>query len=198
MLIWVSIGSKKLNPPSWNIVLIRREVNCMNTRLSVALIAACLLAFTSTPSRAYTDVSVGVQINAVGDFYAPLDAYGHWVVIEGYGRCWYPDRVHSYWRPYCYGSWVWTDSGWYWASDEPWGWACYHYGRWTWDSGYGWVWVPDVVWGPAWVSFRYSDAYVGWAPLPPRVVFSHGVIVDVSVPPLWFVFVEPRHFCGRV
>ncbi|HEX4138962.1 MAG TPA: DUF6600 domain-containing protein, partial [Candidatus Methylacidiphilales bacterium] len=29
------------------------------------------------------------------------------------------------------------------------------------------VWVPGYTWAPAWVSWRYGDGYVGWAPLPP-------------------------------
>src|SRR5689334_4879753 len=41
------------------------------------------------------------------------------------------------------------------------------YGTWYNDSDYGWVWVPGYTWGPAWVTWQYTDDYVGWAPLPP-------------------------------
>lgn len=34
--------------------------------------------------------------------------------------------------------------GWTWFSDEPFGWATYHYGRWAWDSQAGWLWVPGT------------------------------------------------------
>jgi len=34
------------------------------------------------------------------------------------------------------------------VSDEPWGWACYHYGTWVDDPAVGWVWVPGVEWAP--------------------------------------------------
>ena len=34
------------------------------------------------------------------------------------------------------------DNGWYWVSDEPFGWVAYHYGRWTRLRNVGWVWVP--------------------------------------------------------
>ena len=44
----------------------------------------------------------------------------------------------------------------------------YHYGRWTKVEDEGWCWIPDYEWGPAWVSWRESDDYVGWAPLPPE------------------------------
>ena len=73
------------------------------------------------------------------------------------------------WRPYRDGHWVWTDRGWYWDSNEPFGWATYHYGRWTRLRGTGWCWVPGRQWAPAWVSWRESSDHVGWAPLPPEV-----------------------------
>ncbi|MEI6084845.1 MAG: DUF6600 domain-containing protein, partial [Verrucomicrobiota bacterium] len=127
--------------------------------------------------------------------HAPLAEHGYWVDVQQYGRCWYPAYVGQGWRPYANGQWVSCDAGWYWETAEPWGWATYHYGRWTWDSYYGWLWVPDVVWAPAWVSWREGDAYVGWAPLPPRCdVYAERVVV----PNFYFVFVEHRHFCAPI
>jgi hypothetical protein len=73
------------------------------------------------------------------------------------------------------GHWVYTDSGWYWHSDYGWGWAPFHYGRWYRHGTQGWVWVPGSAWGPAWVSWRYSEGYCGWAPLPPEAEFVAGV-----------------------
>jgi hypothetical protein len=58
------------------------------------------------------------------------------------------------------------------VSEEPFGWATYHYGRWTRLRGIGWVWVPGEEWAPAWVSWRKSNDYVGWAPLPPEARFD--------------------------
>ena len=84
-------------------------------------------------------------------------------------------------------------------SDEPWGWACYHYGRWAYDSYYGWVWVPDTVWGPSWVCFREGGGYCGWAPLPPGVAFGFGGELVIGViPSPWFVFVGEHHFGEHV
>jgi hypothetical protein len=76
------------------------------------------------------------------------------------------------WRPYGdRGRWVYTDCGWYWQSDYSWGWAAFHYGRWFNDARLGWCWAPDRVWGPAWVSWRSSADYCGWAPLPPSAKY---------------------------
>src|SRR5437773_2233500 len=76
------------------------------------------------------------------------------------------------WRPYTDGHWVYTDVGWTWVSEEPFGWATYHYGRWTRLRNIGWVWVPGDEWAPAWVSWRKNNDYVGWAPLPPEAQFD--------------------------
>lgn len=138
------------------------------------------------------EFSAGVEIRASADFYAPLGDLGVWVDVGNYGRCWHPRRVARDWRPYTDGSWVWTDTGWYWESDEPWSWACYHYGRWAYDDSYGWVWVPDVEWGPSWVEWRYGGGYCGWAPLPPGVGF------DFEISPSFFAFVEIGHFHERI
>src|ERR1044071_3617118 len=86
------------------------------------------------------DPSPIVIIQSENDFYEPLAAYGRWVVVAGYGRVWIPARVERDWRPYSNGSWQRTDAGWYWESEEPWGWATYHYGRWDFHASYGWIW----------------------------------------------------------
>lgn len=111
-------------------------------------------------------------------FYTSLAPYGAWVEIDGYGRCWRPTVavVDRSWRPYGHrGRWVYTNCGWYWHSDYSWGWAPFHYGRWWNHPGHGWIWKPDLVWAPAWVTWRWSDSYCGWAPLPPGAHYRHGV-----------------------
>jgi len=110
-------------------------------------------------------------------FYDSLAPYGNWIDIEGYGRCWQPTVAvgNRGWAPYGdRGRWVYTDYGWDWASDYSWGWAPFHYGRWFRHNFWGWCWAPDTVWGPAWVSWRYSPDYYGWAPLPPTAYFRPG------------------------
>ena len=111
-------------------------------------------------------------------FYDTLAPYGSWVNVDGYGQCWRPSVMiyNPGWQPYCdHGHWVYTDCGWYWYSDYSWGWAPFHYGRWFQHPHWGWCWTPDTVWGPSWVTWRYSDGYCGWAPLPPFAAYQAGI-----------------------
>jgi hypothetical protein len=100
-------------------------------------------------------------------FYDSLSQQGTWIQSADYGYVWQPQVSDPNWAPYTQGYWAYTDDGWTWVSDESFGWATYHYGRWVNLDGTGWVWVPGYTWGPAWVSWRYGDGYAGWAPLPP-------------------------------
>lgn len=102
-------------------------------------------------------------------FYNELSPYGQWVNDPTYGYVWVPG-VDANFYPYgTDGHWVFTDFGWTWVSDFPWGWAPFHYGRWFFHSRYGWIWTPGDVWGPAWVVWRHSPGYFGWAPLAPGI-----------------------------
>jgi hypothetical protein len=146
---------------------------------------------------------------AAADYYNSLAPYGTWVNVPAYGWCWQPTvvLVNSTWQPYCNnGCWLWTTSGWYWNSYYSWGWAPFHYGRWCQYPHYGWVWCPDHVWGPAWVCWRGSPGYCGWAPLPPGSCFTayggwtfSGVAVGVSfgfgLASHCFTFCDFHHFC---
>jgi uncharacterized protein DUF6600 len=111
---------------------------------------------------------------AYGMFYEKLDPYGEWRETSDYGYVWQPREAETSrdWRPYTEGRWVYSDAGWTWVSDEKFGWATYHYGRWVRLRRIGWVWVPGEQWAPAWVSWRTSKDYVGWAPLPPEARFD--------------------------
>lgn len=148
-----------------------------------------LLCLSALRAQADLEVSASVQIHADADFYAPLASCGTWVEVGPYGRCWRPAGVVVGWRPYCNGYWVWTDCGWYWESDEPWAWACYHYGSWVYDPDYGWIWVPGVEWAPAWVCWRFGGGFVGWAPIG----FHAHRPNDAA-----FVFVDNDHFGGHI
>jgi len=105
-------------------------------------------------------------------FYDELSPYGVWVEYPDYGYVWIPNGNPGF-SPYATdGCWVYTDDGWVWISDYPWGWAAFHYGRWDYDNSFGWFWVPDNEWGPAWVAWRRSPGYFGWAPLRPGISIS--------------------------
>ena len=135
-------------------------------------------------------------------FYNKLDRYGDWIETGDYGYVFHPREAESSrsWRPYTDGRWVYTDAGWTWISEEPFGWATYHYGRWTRLRGIGWVWVPGNQWAPAWVSWRKSNDYVGWAPLPPEAGFDQRTGIHnwsdsyYDVGPDQYCFVASREF----
>jgi hypothetical protein len=107
-----------------------------------------------------------------GLFLNNLAPYGSWMQHPDYGLVWQPtvETINADWSPYVDGGqWLYSDSGWYWQSDYTWGWAAYHYGRWVNLPRQGWVWTPGNIWAPAWVAWRASSSYIGWAPLPPGV-----------------------------
>ena len=133
-------------------------------------------------------------------FYDHLSPYGAWVRYSPYGYVWIPERMSYGWRPYTQGQWVWSDFGWTWASRYRWGWIPFHYGRWGWDRYLGWFWVPGTEWGPAWVAWRTSDIYVGWAPIPPEARFVPGVGINALPYTLHhssWVFVEYPYFLNN-
>jgi hypothetical protein len=150
-----------------------------------------IASLVSVPNRADAGASFGI-------FYSSLSPHGEWIFVDNDVYAWRPGRVASGWRPYLYGSWAWSDYGWYWLSEEPWAWATYHYGRWYYDEYYGWVWIPGYEWAPAWVEWRYGGDYLGWAPLGPYAIFSmrFGVYYTRhwATPVSWWSFVP----CGAM
>jgi hypothetical protein len=105
---------------------------------------------------------------ALEDLHEALRPLGEWAIHPTWGPVWKPAGVGTDWRPYHQGRWAHTAQGWYWVSDEPWGWATYHFGRWYLDAAAGWVWVPGRRWAPSWVVWREGKGLVGWAPLGPN------------------------------
>jgi probable HAF family extracellular repeat protein len=133
-------------------------------------------------------------------FYTKLSSdEGNWVQAGNYGYCFRP-RVSADWRPYRDGHWVWSDRGWFWDSNERFGWATYHYGRWANIDGTGWCWIPGNQWAPAWVSWRQSDQNVGWAPLPPEAEYSEQRPISswsdsyYDIGPAAYVFISYTHW----
>ena len=166
------------------------------TILFATLLVASLMALLA-PRQVSADVNFSY-------FYDSLQPYGDWVDVDQYGYCWMPRGMAPDWRPYTDGYWTYTDAGWTWVSYEDFGSITYHYGRWVRLEDVGWVWKPDYRWGPAWVSWRQSDRYMGWAPLPPDVDFDEntgvGVWVDrdYDIGPSAYVFCETRYFGAPV
>jgi hypothetical protein len=160
--------------------------------------AALLLALGMIVLARPAPAQVSVRVNlTIGTFYDELAPYGEWVDCR-YGECWVPRRVGAGWQPYSNGEWVYTRYGWTWISSDPWGADPYHYGTWDFVDRYGWVWIPGTVWAPAWVTWSYSDRYVGWAPMPPTITFGasgysgSAVVVNEAR----YVFVPTNRFVG--
>lgn len=151
-----------------------------------------ILAFLTLTGVASGEAHMKVTVS-LGVFYSSLDPHGEWIHVGSGSYAWRPIGVVHGWRPYTVGQWVWTDDGWYWVSEEPWGWATYHYGRWYHDEYYGWIWIPGYDWAPAWVEWRYSGDFIGWAPLGPYAVFSVGF--GVHYPRYW---VTPHYYWSFV
>ena len=144
----------------------------------------CLALVISKPETVKAqDVSVSFQ-----SFYDNLAPYGQWIYDPHYGNVFVPYEDAGF-RPYTRGYWAMTDYGNTWVSNDPWAWACYHYGRWTYNGYYGWVWIPGYEWAPAWVSWRWGHGYCGWAPLGPDYALGG----EYYCPETWWVFVEPRY-----
>ncbi len=135
-------------------------------------------------------------------FYDTLSPYGSWIEMPGYGYVWQPlaTAQDPRWRPYTLGRWAFTDDGWTWMSDEPFGWITYHYGRWMRTHTLAWVWVPGDQWAPGWVSWRYGNDFVGWAPLPPEARFNGAAGIQqwadqqYNLGPSDYVFVPASEF----
>lgn len=123
------------------------------------------------------------------DFYTTLAPYGQWITYGSYGEVWVPS-VGPDFRPYLTdGHWVYTDLGWTWASNYPWGWATFHYGRWFYDDQMGWAWIPGYQWSPAWVAWRSAPDCYGWAPLGPGMDVS----INLQIPfNHWFFIPRDR------
>ena len=144
-------------------------------------------------AEVYQDLPGEVQ-----PYYDELSRHGQWDYTSDYGYVWYPSGMASSWRPYYDGYWEYGPQGYFWVSNEPWGWAPYHYGRWSWIAGYGWGWIPGRVFAGAWVAWSWGSVHVGWAPLsywnyPVYVGISHYYYYD----PYCWTFINYNHLHHR-
>ncbi|MDR3404258.1 MAG: hypothetical protein P4L99_17300 [Chthoniobacter sp.] len=171
----------------------------MKTLRLFVVLAALVFAGVGAPSTARARDAASFDF-----FYDSLAPYGDWIQVGDYGPCWRPANVDPDWTPYSDGYWAYTDAGWTWVSYEDYGGIVYHYGRWMRLEDEGWCWVPDYEWGPAWVSWRSSDDYVGWAPLPPEARWQPEVGISIwadqayDIGPGYYSFCHVRDFGAPV
>jgi hypothetical protein len=128
--------------------------------------------------------------------FAALDGAGHWVRTGAYGEVWLPDALPADWAPYRDGHWRWfAPWGWTWIDDQPWGFAPFHYGRWT-LIGQSWAWVPGSlatypIYMPAAVAFLGTPGIgvsyaggngpaIGWFPLAPGEAYWPSYTQDLD------------------
>ena len=155
-----------------------------NLGLLVVVLGAAPTVVFAQPSfevDIHANVSLpGEPVASVDVFYDQLSPYGVWVDDADLGRVFIPEQAQ--YVPYTNGHWEYTDIGFVWVSAEPFAWATSHYGRWAYSNAYyRWAWLPDTQWGPAWVEWRETGDYFGWAPLAPDVGYQ---------PPI-----EAWHYC---
>ena len=130
----------------------------------------------------FADISISTTTVDYQYFNDALAPYGTWYDTEEYGSVWQPAVCREPdWRPYTRGQWSCSDRGWTWVSSEPFGWATYHYGRWARLQNRGWIWVPGTQWAPNWCTWRSSDTFIGWAPLPPETLAYQNCEWDARV-----------------
>jgi hypothetical protein len=170
--------------------------------ITLILLAGAFLTVSCGPARvvqteSYEPAPPPAPVATVSyqSFYDGLAPYGAWINYPGYGYVWLPNAGPDFVPYNTNGNWVYTDAGWTWASNYSWGWAPFHYGRWFYEGGYGWMWVPGNEWAPAWVSWRSSNDYYGWAPLGPNV--SIDVAMRSYNPPVNYWNFVPRRYMGN-
>jgi len=200
-----AMNAMPVGPGPFNVVLASRRfgptfANWQSVQLTPQGAQSGAVAMTAPPETPTLDY-----------FQAHLAPYGQWVDVPDIGAAWVPAEANNLdWRPYMdAGQWQYTDAGWYWQSDYPWGDMAFHYGRWV-NNGFTggrWAWVPGYDWAPSWVSWREGAGGMGWAPLPWGVEFRvgqglywHGALVVDGVGFGLgfdaFVFVGSDHFWG--
>jgi hypothetical protein len=125
---------------------------------------------------------------------ALLSQYGKFVQHPKYGEVWVATAVTPGWHPYPPCRWVDTKQyGWYYNDETPWGRIVHHYGRWSHDPQMGWVWIAGSEFSPAWVIWRTSPQWIGWAPMMPEVDFQTIANQQATDNSAW-IFMETEKF----
>jgi hypothetical protein len=154
--------------------------------IAKSLLFSIVLLFNFTTSKAQS----GYYNSTYQQFYDDLSPYGQWLNDPSYGYVWMPNVGPDFRPYYTNGYWAMSEYGNTWVSNYQWGWAAFHYGRWTFDNYYGWLWIPGSEWAPAWVTWRSNSNYYGWAPMGPNV----GINISLNLIPInWWVFLQPTY-----
>src|SRR5437660_8592740 len=93
----------------------RKEAHMRRKRFFAAL-ALAGLSVIFAPRPAHGQVSISISF-----FHDELAPQGRWIVAADYGDAWIPSGVPGGWTPYVDGEWVYSDYGWTWVSEDPWG-----------------------------------------------------------------------------
>jgi FecR protein len=118
---------------------------------------------------------------AEGYGWSDLDANGDWYNVPGQGTIWQPQVAvdDPSFDPYGNGAWVYSNSGYLWASSYSWGWTPYRCGNWSYYNNFGWGWAPGAGCGGRGWGFGGGGRPVnivigptGYQPI--RVPFSGG------------------------
>lgn len=170
-----------------------------SAKLAAALAASAIFTFAApvaAPTLSFVSVAHAQQ---PAEFDQILAAYGTFQEHARYGRVWIPARevAPEGWHPYPPCNWVHDRQlGWYFDDKTAWGKIVHHYGRWAHDAALGWVWVKGEEFSPAWVVWRTSDKWVGWAPMPPDVDVKEISATTFNTDKHW-IFVEVAKFSAR-
>ncbi len=135
--------------------------------------------YSASRERVYQQPATNNYVSPQMVGYADLATYGAWQSYPDYGNVWFPRTVAAGWAPYSDGYWTQVPGfGLTWVDRAPWGYAPFHYGRWSNFNG-RWGWLPGEyvarpVWAPALVAWTGGGitvavggggAVYGWVPL---------------------------------
>jgi hypothetical protein len=182
MCIAERVACGSLGGKEFDMFIAKRSFPIVLVFVSILFTSGCAtIGSTAAPAEVYVDVFQ----------YDDLNSYGDWSVHSRFGRVWRP-HVHTTWRPFYYGHWVWSVHGWLWISYEPFGTVTSHHGYWHFDQILGWIWIPANRWYPATVVWMRFGDYLGWAPMAPPGV----IIFDPwdRAPVMMWNFVRMHHF----
>jgi hypothetical protein len=167
------------------------------TSAALALAVLSPPAGLTQPASAAPAATIQPQPPTLEEFRTTLSNFGQFIYSERYGNVWQPTSLPAGWHPYPACHWVY-DRTYGWTYDDPttWGKIVHHYGRWAHDDAAGWVWIPGTQWSPAWVIWRSSGEWTGWAPTPPATDQQEVSLASFNADKQW-AFIETAKLGNR-